>query len=116
MILSIFGATGRTGVPLIIQGLQRGHEIKALVRDPGKIKDLKSDITFVEGDAKDIQAVNKTVEDTEAVICVLGHAKNSPNNILEVSTKNILSAMSSHGIDRIAILTGAGVRVKGDEL
>jgi putative NADH-flavin reductase len=37
MRLAVFGATGRTGVPLVEQALDRGHHVTAFVRDPGKL-------------------------------------------------------------------------------
>jgi uncharacterized protein YbjT (DUF2867 family) len=37
MKLAIFGATGRTGRPLVQQALEAGHEVVALVRTPAKL-------------------------------------------------------------------------------
>jgi putative NADH-flavin reductase len=115
MKLSIFGGSGRSGLPLIQQALERGHEIKALARSPEKLKEYQTNIEIIEGDASDSQSVDKTIEGTDAVINVLGHAKNSPKNILATSTAHIISGMNQHRLERIVLLTGAGVRVDGDE-
>lgn len=37
MRLTIFGATGRTGLQLVAQALQAGHEFGAFARTPGKL-------------------------------------------------------------------------------
>ncbi|TKX84333.1 NmrA family protein, partial [Halorubrum sp. SS5] len=34
MRIAVFGASGRTGRPLVEQALDRGHEVVAFVRDP----------------------------------------------------------------------------------
>ena len=34
MKLTVFGATGSTGVQVVEQALAAGHEIRAVVRDP----------------------------------------------------------------------------------
>ena len=36
--LAIFGATGQTGIHLVTQALNKGHEVKALVRNPEKLR------------------------------------------------------------------------------
>ncbi len=35
--IAIFGATGRTGIPLVEQALQEGYTVKALVRNKNKL-------------------------------------------------------------------------------
>jgi uncharacterized protein YbjT (DUF2867 family) len=37
MRIAVFGATGRTGVPLVEQALDRGHEVVAFVRTPERL-------------------------------------------------------------------------------
>jgi len=37
MKLTIFGATGATGTELTRQALEAGHEVTAVVRDPGRM-------------------------------------------------------------------------------
>lgn len=115
MKIAVFGASGRTGLPLVKQALERDHDVRALVRNPEKLGEYQSKLTLVEGNVIDLELVEKTVEGTDAVVNVLGHAKHSPDNILVVSTRNIITAMNNNNIKRIAFLTGAGVRVPGDE-
>ena len=37
MKIAVFGASGRTGRPLVEKALAKGYEVTALVRDPAKI-------------------------------------------------------------------------------
>ncbi|MCC2111659.1 MAG: NAD(P)H-binding protein, partial [Hyphomicrobiales bacterium] len=37
MKIVIFGATGSVGRELVAQGLARGHDVTAFVRDPGRL-------------------------------------------------------------------------------
>ena len=37
MKIVVFGATGRTGLPLVKQALDAGHQVVAFVRDPAKM-------------------------------------------------------------------------------
>ena len=51
MKLAIFGATGRTGKPLVKQALEAGHEVVALVRTPAKMPLPSDRLTVVQGDS-----------------------------------------------------------------
>ena len=51
MKLAIFGATGRTGKPLVRQALETGHEVVVLVRTPSKMPLQHDRLTVVQGDS-----------------------------------------------------------------
>ncbi|ADI13626.1 NAD(P)-dependent oxidoreductase [Truepera radiovictrix] len=112
MKLAVFGGTGKTGRPLLEQALAAGHEVRALVRDPGKLPLSLSGherLELIQGDALDPEAVARTVKGVDAVLSVLGQTKGSPPDLVTRATENILAAMHAHGVRRIVTLTGAGV-------
>ncbi len=109
MKLAVFGATGKTGIPLVKQALEAGHEVKAFVRSPEKMPIKHERLELVQGDATDPKAVERAVEGTDAVLSALGHAKGSPDDVQTVATRNIVAAMKRHKVERIVSLTGAGV-------
>ena len=43
MKIALLGATGQTGTPLIKQALEKGHSIRAIVRNPSKLDSIKHD-------------------------------------------------------------------------
>jgi putative NADH-flavin reductase len=55
--LTIFGASGRTGKPLVEQALNAGHEVTAFVRDPSKLTTKHGHLKVIRGDATDLAAV-----------------------------------------------------------
>ena len=57
----------------------------------------------------------RTVEGTDAVLSVLGHAKGSPDDLQTVATRLTVAAMKKHGVKRIVSLTGAGVSDPNDQ-
>lgn len=110
MKLAVFGASGRTGRPLVEQALAEGHTVRALVRDPANLTVEHERLELVQGDAADAAAVTGTVEGTDAVVSTLGHTKTSAKDIQTVATRHIVAAMKAHGVARVVSLTGAGVR------
>jgi putative NADH-flavin reductase len=115
MKVTIFGATGRTGRPLVEQALARGYEVTAFVRNPSRLGISDERLTVVRGDVTDGSAVERAVSGQEAVVSALGHVKGSPKDVQTRGTANIVAAMEKHGVRRLISLTGAGVRAEGDE-
>ena len=115
MKLAIFGATGKTGIPLVKQALDAGHEVKAFVRSPEKMSVKHERLELVQGDATDPKAVERAVQGTDAVLSALGHTKGSPDDVQTVATRNIVAAMKRHKVERIVSLTGAGVSDPQDQ-
>lgn len=115
MKVVVFGASGRTGRPLVEQALGHGHEVPAFARDPSSIPRGHERLRVVSGDVLDPGSVEKAMAGQGAVISALGHAKGSPKDVQTRGTENIVAAMREHGVRRLVSLTGAGVRAVGDE-
>jgi len=111
----MFGASGRTGRPLVERALAEGHEVSALVRDPSRLPIKDGRLTVIGGDVLDAARVEETVTGTDAVLSVLGPTKTSPKDVLTRGMENIVAAMNKHGVQRLISLTGAGVRDPRDE-
>ncbi len=114
MKLAIFGATGRTGRPLVERALAEGHDVVALARTPAKLPLADARLTVVQGDATDPAAVENVVRGADAVISVIGQAKGSPHDLQTAATRTIVNAMRAHGVKRLVSLTGAGVDAPQD--
>ncbi|MFN4079368.1 MAG: NAD(P)-dependent oxidoreductase [Saprospiraceae bacterium] len=107
--IALFGATGQTGQKFLELAINQGYEIKVLVRDKSKLKTQRPRIAIVEGDVLNPEDVNSVVEGTEIVVSLFGHVKGSPEWLQTNGTKNIISAMQNHGVERIISLSGGGL-------
>lgn len=115
MKLAILGATGRTGLPLVKQALDAGHEVVALARTPSKMTLKHPHLNVLQGDSLNAADVEKVVSGADVVLSVLGPVKGTPPNMLGESAKNIVRAMQQHGVRRLITLTGAGVDAPQDQ-
>jgi putative NADH-flavin reductase len=113
MRITVFGATGRTGRPLVEQAVARGHEVVAFTRSG---TNFPEGVTVVEGDVYEGTGVAAAVEDADAVVSVLGQTSDGPDDLLTVAGDNVLSAMEATGVDRYVTLVGAGVREDGESV
>lgn len=107
MRIALFGATGGTGSEVLEQALAQGHRIRALVRNPANLAE-RDDLTLVQGDVLDQEAVNRCVEGADAVICVLG-SRAGAEPVEDRGTEGILVAMQALGVRRLIAVTSMGV-------
>ena len=110
MHILIIGGTGGTGKQLIIQGLEKGHQVTALVRDPRKVKITHPSLQILKGDVLQPHTLQKAFKGQEAVLSSLGHKKFFiPTSILPRGTQNIVSAMQDNGVRRLICITALGI-------
>ena len=109
MKLIVFGATGGTGKEVVKQALAEGHEVTAFVRSPSKLIDANPLLTIVQGDALNAKEVERALIGHEAVISCLGSDGLKETTVLTDMTKNILTGMNTHHIERIAYVASAGI-------
>lgn len=96
----ITGATGFIGGRLTDKLLRSGHQITALVRDPGKADDLgKKGVTLVEGDITNRDSMRNGMQGTDGVFHVAAWYKvgvKSPDLAYRINvegTRNVLELM-----------------------
>jgi putative NADH-flavin reductase len=108
MRIAVFGATGRTGRPLVDQALERGDEVLALSRSPEPA--LPAEVEVVKGDARDLDAVRSVVDGVDAVVSVLAiEAGTEPTTMLSDANRTIVDAMREEDVRRIVITTNSTV-------
>ncbi|MBT3670599.1 MAG: SDR family oxidoreductase [Chloroflexi bacterium] len=109
MNIVVFGATGKTGMEVVSQGLEQGHIVTAFVRDPIKISIDHKNLRIIEGNIFDDFSVAKTIKGQEAVICSLGSSELSKTDIRSKGTSIIIKAMNSNNVKRLFVVSAMGV-------
>ncbi len=104
MKIAIFGGSGRTGQHLVKQALEKGHQVVVLARNPDKLTINHPNLTIIQGDVKDINAVQQTIADVKAVLSVLGPTSNQPTFEVTQGMTNILAVMKKDGVNVLLLL------------
>lgn len=118
MKIAILGATGRTGQWVLKEGLERGHELVALVRSPEKVMDASPRLHLVKGSPTSIDDVRKAVKGVDAVLSALNINRSSdlpwakvtsPKDLMSAGIKNAIDAMHEEHVKRIVVISAYGV-------
>lgn len=110
----VTGATGQTGANVCEQLIERGENVRALVRNPRKATALSGiGVELVKGDISDADDVLRASKGAEAAIhcaALLGGASQNMEDfraVNQVGTSNVLDAGRAHGMRRVVALNTA---------
>jgi putative NADH-flavin reductase len=110
MRLTVFGGTGGTGIQLVRQALEEGHDVTAVVRDPARLAvPGHARLRVVTADVTDPVAIGPAIEGADAVLSALGHRGGGPTTICADGTRAIIEAMGKEGIRRLLVVSAAGL-------
>lgn len=112
--IAIIGGTGKVGRHLAIKALQKGYQVRMLVRNPERLAFRDDRIDIVEGKIQDIETIRKLLKDCKIVINTFGQPlKETP--IYSNVTENILEIMKDLKICRYIGVTGGSLTIYGDK-
>ncbi len=110
----VTGATGQTGGNVCEQLIQRGDQVRALVRNPDEAAALAEiGVELVKGDIRDADDVLRAAKGAEAAIhcaALLGGASQDLDDFKAVNivgTTNVLDAGKAHDMRRVVALSTA---------
>ena len=107
MRLLILGATGGTGLALIRQARERGHQITAFVRSPHKLGALADRVAVRQGDARSVTELRAVLPGHDAVLSALGPPGPGRTTILRAGARSIVEAMRADGVRRLIVVSAA---------
>lgn len=114
MKLGVLGASGRTGIQIVRQALDDGHQVTTLVRSPTKLGEFEDRVRVIQGDATDAAAVGRLVDGQDAILNTLGHVKGGAPDLAAVNARHLVASMRERGVRRVVVQSGAGIRVAQD--
>ncbi|WP_149180829.1 NAD(P)H-binding protein [Streptomyces sp. TRM49041] len=109
MKITVFGATGGIGGQIVRQGLDAGHHVTAVVRDPSRLtvpgRERLEVVTAARLD--DMEALRPAVAGRDAVLSGLGPRSRKQVGVASSSTRSILRAMEAEGTRRLLVVSAA---------
>src|ERR1700684_2581721 len=114
MRITVLGATGGTGRHLVTQALARGHQVDAVVRDPGRATWAADPrLTVHRGDAHDPASIADAIAPGSVVVSGLGVASKKEAATLTAGARAVVAAHPARIVWLGAIGTGRSVNAVG---
>jgi NADH dehydrogenase len=116
----VTGGTGFVG-PKVVHALRaRSHEVRALVRNPGRAKTLATwGCELADGDVTEAESLRSAVEGCQAVVHLVAIIKGSPGDFDRVmvgGTENLIGAAKGAGVGRFVLMSALGTNERNREL
>ena len=68
MNIALIGASGFVGSAVLKEAVDRGHQVKAIVRNPEKVKQERESVSVIECDIMDTDQLTDVLKGSDAVI------------------------------------------------
>ncbi len=111
MKIAIIGATGTIGQRITNEALERGHEVKALARDPKKVAagELSHPrLSVAEIDIFDPASIAQAIADVDVLVNATGARTGDIHKFYVDSTHAVIEGVKRAGNKRLLIVGGAG--------
>jgi putative NADH-flavin reductase len=110
MKLLILGATGGIGLELVGQAIEYGHQVTALVRTPGRLKESADRVAVIEGDVLNSAEIEQALHGQDAVLSSFGPRlprSKADVDLLQRFAVALTSAMLRVRIQRVLVVSVA---------
>lgn len=112
MKMCIFGANGQTGIYILKRGIAQGHAIRAAVRRKESIAAYEDSVEVAEYSFDNLDSVRNALTDCAVVISAIGSGNATAvesTSLYSSSVKTLLKAMELENINRLIVISSAGV-------
>lgn len=124
--IAVLGATGRTGIWIVKEALQRGYAVNALVREQSSLNIEHNDLTIIKGTPTATVDLIRVMEGCEAVMSALNISRknewwlwselsSSPTFLSDVARKTVAVAKEMD-LKRCLIVTAWGTGATKEDL
>jgi putative NADH-flavin reductase len=110
MKLVVLGATGGTGLEIVRQAVERGHQVTTFVRSTERLKPFRDRITVRQGDLLNSDELAAGIRGHEAVLSGFGPRlpiAKADEDLLHRFALTLTSAMRKAGVRRVVVESSA---------
>ena len=116
MRIAVIGAAGRTGLQVVEQALARGHDVTALARRPHLVALRDARLRTGAADVLKLVTLDDQLAGSDAVVSTIGvGTSRAPTTVYSEGITNVLAAMDSNAISRLAVISAAPVGPRAEQ-
>jgi uncharacterized protein YbjT (DUF2867 family) len=116
LCIALTGASGFVGRHVLPALLARGYAVRALVRDPARLKNAGGHVTPIKGDLFSPAALRELCDGAAAIVHLVGIIEEKPqlgqtfDRIHHVAVRNLIAAAKERGVRRWVHMSALGTR------
>lgn len=107
----VLGANGGIGNQVVIQALNAGHKVTAILRTPGKLDISHTNLQIVKGDIMKPDTLEEHLRNKDAVVSAIGKNSLKKTTLYSQGNNNLIEAMKRAGTNRAFFISASGLEV-----
>jgi len=107
----VLGANGGIGNHVVLQALNAGHKVTAILRTPSNFEISHTNLQIVKGDVMQPNILERHLENKDAVISAIGKNSLKKTTLYSQGNSNLIEAMKRAGTDRAFFISASGLEV-----
>lgn len=107
----VLGANGGIGNQVMLQALNAGHKVTAVLRTPSKLQTTHPNLQIVQGDVMKTDALDEHLKNKDVVISAIGKNSLKKTTLYSQGNKNLIEAMKKAGTNRAFFISASGLEV-----
>lgn len=108
MNIALFGASGMIGRRILDEALERGHRVRAIVRDPSRLEGRLDGLTVEVGDILDPASVFARASGCDAVVSAFGVRADQGPGAVARAARALIAGLKDGGPRRLIFVGGSG--------
>lgn len=109
--ITVLGANGGIGNQVVLQALEAGHKVTAILRTPGKLKITHPNLQIVQGDILKPDALDQHLENRDVVISAIGKNSLKKTTLYSQGNRNLICAIKKAGTSRAFFISASGLEI-----
>lgn len=109
--IAVLGANGGIGNQVVLQALNAGHRVTAILRTPENLTIKHPDLNIVQGDVMRPNALEEHLKNKDVVISAIGKNSLKKTTLYSQGNKNLVDAMKRVGTNRAFFISASGLEV-----
>lgn len=109
--IAVLGANGGIGNRVVLQALNVGHKVTAIVRTPGNLEITHPNLQIVQGDVMKPDILAEHLRNKDVVISAIGKNSLKKTTLYSQGNKNLIEAMKRAGTNRAFFISASGLEV-----
>ncbi len=97
----VYGATGKVGIHVVTEALQRGHTVVAVSRDPARITQRHENLSAVRGDLLDSASIKSLATGQDIIVIsvrgIIGKPKVPENTLQRIAIEKVVNILREMG-------------------
>lgn len=111
----VIGANGGIGKETVMQALNQGHQVTAVLRTPANLAVVHPNLQLVQGDIMQPDSFSWCLEGADVVVSAIGvkggFGKDKPTTLYSQGNASLLEAMRSKAVTRVFVVSASAVEI-----